>query len=504
MTTQTDTPDAEQTSPGKAAARNPAWVIAIRWAVLLGCVVLAFFPTWVRLAEEAADGAITTYIFVLPVLAAVAAQGVARRRSGELPIHDRQTDIIVGGLALLAAVAIKALWLPRYVEQYELAHLDVLAGLIFFLGGAILVFGLRPVGRFWSVWLLLLALSPLTYRMAAITVGGSRFAYGAVLVVLAGAAGAIAVGRTRRRGWLGFFSTVAAGFAVLAMMLLWWPSVHIAWLQLISTAGASALVAFGFYFAARRGKSKSLLTGAVSPVTAKRSWSSLVIVVVAAAILFVVPLPERTAISSTPGPPGAPSAPLAIPAGWSQTDRQTFDWVRSYFGRTATLTRQTIRADEGNPSWDIESRPRTVVVDVLSTANRASLAVYPESTLYRLTNTRTSATLPVKLGHDVVGELYTSVSDQLLLTWTKLVFTWVRSDVTQRVTVISVDNHEPGAVFPIPTPAMASNLGTSLATFLRGNTIAVDNNPDYKDRELLTAFGIDLVDAQWPEDGVEP
>lgn len=72
------------------------------------------------------------------------------------------------------------------------------------------------------------------------------------------------------------------------------------------------------------------------------------------------------------------------------------------------------------------------------------------------------------------------------------------------MTVISVDNHEPGAVFPIPTPAMASNLGTSLATFLRGNTIAVDNNPDYKDRELLTDFGIDLVDAQWPEDGVEP
>lgn len=480
---------------------RPATVLVARWSVLVVCVVIGFAPTWIRLAQEAAEGAITTYIFVLPFLAAVAAQGIARRRTGELPIHDRQTDIIVGGLALLIAAAIKALWLPRYADQYELSHLDVLSGLVFFLGATILLFGLRPVGRFWSVWLLLIALSPLLYRMAAITVGGSRFAYGAVLVVLAGAAGAIAVGRTRTRGVAGFFCTLTVGFVILGAMLLWIPGIHIAWLQLISAVGASAATGIVFYMAARRGISKKPLTAPLAPVTAKPSISSLVVVAVAAAILLAIPLPAPTVIASTPGPPGPTNRPLIVPAGWSQTSTHDYDWARTYFGRTATLSRQILRADVGDQAYDIRSRPRTVVVDVLSTVNRASLAVYPESTLYRLSNTRTSDALPVDLGRGVTAALYTSVSDALLLTWTKLVFTWVRGDVTQRVTLISVDNHDPGAVFPTPEPAMASNLGVSLATFLRGNTIAVDTDPDYKDRTLLTDVGTDLVAAQWPSPG---
>ncbi|MGB7235871.1 MAG: hypothetical protein WBD41_07765, partial [Rhodococcus sp. (in: high G+C Gram-positive bacteria)] len=382
---------------------------------------------------------------------------------------------------------------------YQLSHLDVLAGLVFFLGAAILLFGLRPVGRFWSVWLLLLALSPLGYRMVAITAGGSRFAYGAVLVLLAGAATAIAVGRTFRRGLAGFVCSVATGLVVLAAMLAKWPNVHIAWLQLIPTVGAAALVGIGFYLVARRGESIRPLARPVAPVTAKRSLSSVVTVVVASVILFMIPIPEQLVIASTPGPPGPVSEPLIVPDGWTQTGTEDFDWVRSYFGQKSSLNRQVMRAVEGNPAWDLQSRPRTVVVDVLTTTNRASLGVYPESTLYRLSNTRSSDPLSAKLGHDVYGSLYTSVSDALLLTWTKLVFTWVRGDFTQRVTVISVDNHEPDADFPQPMPSMASNLGTSLAIFLRGNTIATDDDPDYKDQGLLTSFAIDLIHAQWGE-----
>lgn len=476
---------------------HPARVIVLRWLLLIGCVVVAFFPTWKRVLEEASNGAITAYIFVLPFLAAVAAQGVARRRAGELPIHDRQTDVIVGCLALLASIAVKALWLPRYSEQYALAHLDVLSALVFFFGGAILLFGLRPVGRFWSVWLLLLALSPLMYRLVAINAGGSRFAYGAVLVVLGGVAGAIAVGRTRRRAWLGFVCTVATGFAVLAFILALWPRIDVVLMQLIPTVGASMVIGVGFYLLSRRGESKRPLPKGMSSSSAKRSPSSAIMVIVAAVILLALPLPQTTAIPDTAGPPGSTSVPLAPPTGWNRTALQSYDWVRSYFGQTATLTRQTMKAEEGNPEWDIESRPRTVVVDVLSTTNRASLAIYPESTLYRLSNTRTSDSLQVPLGHGVTGTLYTSVSDALLLTWTKLVFTWVRGDVTQRVTIISVDNHEDGATFPRPIPSMASNIGTSLATFLRGNSIIADTEPEYKDRTLLTSFGTGLVRAQW-------
>ncbi|QIH98982.1 hypothetical protein BH92_03075 [Rhodococcoides fascians A21d2] len=478
-------------------SRSPVDVLVFRWSVLFVCVVVAFFSTWVRLAQEAADGAITAYVFVLPLLAAVAAQGVARRRADELPIHDRQTDNIVGGLALLVSIAIKALWLPRYADQYELAHLDVLAALAFVFGGAILIFGLRPVGRFWSVWLLLLALSPLGYRLVAVALDGGRFAYALVMVLVAGVAGAIAVGRTRRRGWLGFGCTVASGSVVAALMLTLWPGIDIVWLQLVPTVGAAVVMGLVFYGIARRGRFEARSPRSIGLPTAKWSPSSKIVAIAAAVVLALIPLPSRPDMASVAGPPGAASVPLVPPAGFSEIDVQEFDWVRAFFGTRSTLTRQTMRADEGNSAWDLRARPRTVVVDVLSTTNRASLAVYPESTLYRLSNTRTSHPLTIDLGRGVTGSLYTAVSDALLLTWTKLVFHWERGDVIQRVTIISVDNHDEDAVFPQPMPSMASNLGTAVGTFLRGNAISIDDDPEYKDRDLLTTFGTGLVRQQW-------
>jgi hypothetical protein len=488
-------PDADQPTP--APAVQSVRSIAIRWSVLGVCLVVAFFPTWHRLAQEALDGAITAYVFLLPPLAALAAQGVARRRTAELPIHDRQTDNICGGMGLLVAIAIEGLWLPRYADQYALLHLDVLAGVLFTLSGAILLFGLRPVGRFWSVWVLLLLLTPLTYRMIAIALGGGRFAYGSVIVLLAGVAGGIAVGRTRRRGVMGFLTTVAVGFTVLWVMLAIWPTVHIAVLQTVSAVGSASATGVFYFLYSRRGQPKRYLPGPISKMSAKRSISAKVSIAVASIVLLLLPLPTTASAAIPVGPDRSAGAPLLAPSGWSSTGVETYPWVRAFFGRSSTLTRQVLRADEGNPDWDIRSRPRTVVVDSLSTTNRASLVVYPESTLYRLTDTRTSEPLSVRLGHDVVGSLYTSVDDKLLLTWTKLVFEWELSGVTQRVTVISVDDHDDGATFPVLAPSMASNLGSSISTFLRGNNIASNDDPDYKDLSLLTAVGTALVSAQW-------
>ena len=490
------------TEPTQALARwkqsrHPVGILTVRWVVLLGGVALAFFPTWVRLAQESADGAITAYIFVLPLLAVVAAQGVARRRADELPIHDRQTDNIVGGIFLLISFAVKALWLPRYADQYELSHLDVLAALTFFFGGSILMFGLRPVGRFWSVWLLLIALSPLGYRLVAVGLGGSRLAYASVMVLLAGVAGAIAVGRTARRGWLGFGCTVLTGLLVAEIMLQLSPQIDIVWLQLVPTVGAAAVTGSVFYLVARRGRWEPRRPHRLAAPSAKWSPSSVLVAVAAAVVLFFIPLPDRPELPTVMGPTGSVSTPFAAPAGFSSTGIEEFDWVRAFFGTRATLVRQTMRADEGNSAWDVRARPRTVVVDVLSTTNRASLAVYPESTLYRLSDTRTSRSLPVDLGRGVTGSLYTSVSDALLVTWTKLVFVWQRGEFTQRVTIISVDNHDADAVFPQPMPSMASNLGTAIGTFLRGNAISIDGDPEFKDRELLTSFGKGLVREQW-------
>lgn len=474
---------------------TPTTKITGRWIGLLICTIVAYWPSWSRLLAETTRGTVMGYVFVLPFLAIIAAQGLARRRAGELPIHDRQTDNIVGGLGLLFALAIKALWMPRYADQYQLLHLDLLSCLIFVASGSVLLFGLRPVGRFWPVWLLLLALNPLVYRMAAIQMGGTRFDYGLVMVLLAGLAGAIAVARTSRRAMAGAAVTIALGAVILWCTLRIAPGAKMFWIQLVPTLTASALAGTAFYLLARRGVSKKVMDGPLQATKTKRPTDSIAVILVATIVLFFVPLPVDSTPDISPGPAITAAIP-PIPAGWTLDSVQEFDWVASYFGSTASLIRQTVTATEPNPAWDADDRPRTLVVDTLDTASVASLGVYPESTMYKLTNTRTSPVVEVDLGHGVVAEMHTSVNEAILVTWTKLVFTWQRGDVAERVTIIAVDNHQPDAVFPEPSPSMASNLGTLFAVFLRGNQIVQDADPDYKDRDLLTAFGTALVDTQ--------
>lgn len=469
----------------------------VRWSILLACVTLAFFPTWTRLLDEAQAGAVTSYIFILPVFAVVAGVGIQRRRANELPIHDRQTDIIVGGIGALVSLAVQALWLPRYSDQYALLHIDVAAAVIFTLSGAVLLFGLRPVGRFWPLLVLTLSLSPVVYRMTAVALGGSRFAYGIVLVLLAGAAVGIAVGRTGRRAVLGFLMAVAVGAAVLKVVLVLRPTIHIAALQLIPTVSAAVATGALFLVLARRDPTLSARERPSSAPPTKSVRSAVGTVVVVAVVLFLLPLPDEPRPIETAGPPGLETA-LAVPTGWRQIDDESYSWVRSYFGSRSSLVRQEWQAATANPDWDSRNRPRTVVVDTLTTTNAASLAIYPERTLYRLVNTRTSTSLPVTLGRGVTASLYTSVNDALLLTWTKLVFDWVRDGAFQRVTIISVDNHEPDADFPVPTPSMASNMSSVLSVFLRGNTIVADDDPDFDDRDMLASVGSALVSAQFP------
>jgi hypothetical protein len=479
--------------------------LAMRWLFLVVCVVVAFLHTWERVVDEALSGSVIGYVFVLPILAGIAAQGIARRRSGELPIHDRQIDTIVGGLGVIVTIAIEGLWLRRYDDQYSLSHLDLLAATVFSASGAILLFGLRPVARFWSVWLLLLlTLNPLLYRMVAIAMGGSRFDYGFVLVLIAGVAGGIAVARTPRRALWGFVCTVTIGVLTLWLVQSVLPNAHVIVLQLVPTVTAAITTGTAFFLFARRGRTKRPLGRTVLPTTARTVVRSGLALATATAVLFFLPLPPVVPEITTTGPPGSASEPLSAPSGWEQVGIEEYDWVRSFFGRDAGLVRQTMLANVGSPDWDARSRPRRLVVDTLTTTNAATLGLYPEATLYRLANTRTSRTLELKLGHGVTGSLYTSVNDDLLLTWTKLVFTWVRDNATQRVTVISVDNHDPDAQFPVAAPSMASNLGTSIGVFLRGNHIAANENPDYKDLDLLTEFGTRLVSAQFQRAGDAP
>lgn len=496
---------APATAGGKSSAPAPftGTSILLRWLLIGGCSLAAFWPAVVRTVDDLRGGDFLGYILVMPFLAAVAAIGIARRRVGELPIHDRQIDSLVGGMALLVSVAVQWLLLPRYAEQFSVLRIDLLSWLLFVVGAAVLLFGLRPVGRFWPVWLMLLLIAPLPYRMVVVMLGGQSQHVSIVLTAFAAAATGIAVGRTRRRGIVGAVATIAVGLAVLAFIWFVFPDVPRLVVQFVPagvaavTVGIGMYLQYGYYFTDRR----AAYSVAPQRPTAVRTGlvrSGLVVVAVAF-VLSLIPLPDPPATVVADGP-STPGTGLVVPTGWTQEDVEDFDWANRFFGRRATLVRQTIVADEGNPDWDSKARPRRVVIDTLDTHRPATLTVYPTDTLYRLRDARRSPTVPVDLGHGVQGEFSTIVDEEALLTWSLLSFTWTRDDISQRVNLVTVDDHRPDAIFPRPTPSMASDVTNTFNVLIRGNAVTVDDNSEYKDRDMLAVVGTQLVDAQWKAD----
>ena len=121
-----------------------------RWIVIVAATVIAFHSTWLQLIDEIRAGTTGGYVLIVPPLVAIVAIGITRQRRNELPIHDRQTDIITAVLLLLIALAIKGLLMPRYATNYQVMHLDVLAAWVFVCGACVAMFGLRVTAAYWQ------------------------------------------------------------------------------------------------------------------------------------------------------------------------------------------------------------------------------------------------------------------------------------------------------------------------------------------------------------------
>ncbi len=230
---------------------------------------------------------------MVPIAGALAALGVARRTRTELPIHDRQTDVIVGAMGLVLALLLHAVLLQRYALHFYLLRLDLVAMWTFAVSASIAVFGLRPVIRF---------------------------------------------------GWV--------------------------WLQL----------------------------GAV----------------------------------------------FALP----------------YYLIVIILVRQKVVADVGDARCDKFARPRTLMVDTLTTYRPFSLKVFPARMIYHVENIRLSGIRPVDRGYGVGADIFSAIDDKLLVTWYAIQWTWTNGPVAQRILVIAVDNHEDDAPFPEPTGAVGPTLNS--------------------------------------------
>jgi len=500
--TDIDTVGPVQAAPATERPHNvfTVSVLTLRWVFLAVVTLIAFHRTFVSLARSTIEGSLNGFVGLMPVAAIVAAVGVARRTRTELPIHDRQTDIIVGTLGLVFAALLHSILLQRYAQYFHLLRIDIAALWFFLASASVVLFGLRPVIRFVWVWLLLLFSFPLGYQLVVIFLGGNRSSAGIACLLIAAAATAVSVGRTPSRAMVGAAAAMLVGTLVLVVMSVLAPDAPLLAFQMIPSLLAMSLVGLGLYGYARRGLPKSWLDRKLEPLAARQVWAGVPLVLAAATAIVLVPLPAAGQVPARVE--GLEfGRPLASPLGWHQTDVEDYRWVRRIYGRDANLIRQEFVADVGNPAWDKFARPRTVIVDSTSTWRPGSLRVYPPYVLYDASSSRTSARVPVDLGHGITGAAVTVVDDRRLLTFNQLTWTWGHEGEAQRITVASVDNHEPDVVFPEPNGGLAPTLLTMFGVFFRGNQATWDSDPTYKDLDLLTVFGRALVDAQLAQGG---
>ncbi|QIS09522.1 exosortase/archaeosortase family protein [Nocardia arthritidis] len=477
--------------------------ISLRLLLIAVATGVAFRETWVRLVHDAAHGSSIGHAYVLLALAMLAAIGTMLRPRRELPIHDRQTDVIVGLMALGAAISVQGLLLPRYRYLYEMLHLDLLAAWLFLFGACVLLFGLRPTTRFWPTWLLLLAVFPVPYRMVRTAIGGSGFDSGVAMLPFAAFAAAIAMGRTRIRALIGAVGTLLVGAVVLAALRFFWPDAPIFAYQAIPSLLAVFVMGLVMYFdVRRRGPSYKPVDRPIEPLKAQQVLSAVAAVVVAACALTVLPIPPGYD-RQFPLVAGLDlNRPHVPPNGWTLLAEREYSWSHRFFGDRSVLTRYLIRAERPNPQWDKESRRRRVVVDTVDAPDGYAIDRLPEFVLYNLSQPRVGPATWLDLGNGITARLNVVLDDRKLLSWTWLSWNWRDGDRAERVSLIAADNHLPDAEFPQPQPSVFGIFDNVINIFFRGNAVVLDSDAHVvdadtqpKDQDLVTDLAKQIIQA---------
>lgn len=459
----------------------------IRLLLLAAATWIAFRQTFIDLAAVGRDAPPNLIVMLaVPVSATIAACGLAvRGHQQEPPIHDRQVDVIVAVMGLLLSVSVFAVLVPVYHDQFGLLRPDLFAMWSFVISGSILLFGLRTVFRYRRAWLLPLLAFPLPYHLLVVVLGDTRLIAGGFTVMMVALATHVALGSPA----IAPAVSGAVGVTVFTAVLWWWPALPIT-VQVMP--GLAAVLLIAWLRAAAWHWSPGRKHGPAERPPVRSIRSALPLLITATAVVASLPLGVH------PFHAGARPADLRtqpVPAGWTTVAEAEYPWVDRLFGDGATLFRQQVVAETGNPLWDKQSRPRTVIVDTTTTWHTRTLEVYPAAVLYGISTARWSSPRTVELGHGTVGSLYSIVDDRLLVTWNILQWNWESDGSAQRVTLGAVDNHEPDAPFPQPTRTLLPTVSRMVTVLFRGEQVTADRDPVFKDADMLTQLGRDIVGA---------
>jgi hypothetical protein len=485
-----------ETAPAKLflIRSRPGVDLVLRWFVLVAATVIAFYGTIESIVGSILRGLELSFIATIPILAAFAAVADRRRRRSAVNIHDRETDFIVGGIAATLAVIATTLLAPTLVGGFRMWRVDLLMMWLFIGAAGVLLFGTRRVLQYSWGWLTLGLIWPLPERLIRYVLGdGSLRWVGAIHVAVI----IVLLVRGRRPAERRWVVAPAAALVVSAPFVLLDADRNAA---LTMIPPLVAILAGGLVWLIRdRPRLRPLERPAVA-----NPWFAVVTLVALAVIaqLVIPPLPPLAEPNPIPraGPSSAPGS--LVPAGWRQLSRTDYPSQSRYFGLHSSWERYRMSAigpDSGPQAVDAEGRKRVMIVDVLTTERPRTLDIFPVASTYPMGRFEISEPTRVDLGHGVEAQLYGAVDPRELLAWSMLTFTIELpaeqavadpnvdgpARLAQRITLLLVDDHRPGAPFPEPSNALLDSMRAMLTAVLRGGSQVTI--PEVKDSGLLVS-----------------
>lgn len=484
-----------EAQPHQKTPRPALLTYTFRFVLSLICVVVAFLDSFRVFAADAVQG-VAHYSLLVLLMAVVLFVGLDHRRARALNIHDREVDYIIGGMAVIVAITIKVQLLPRFEEWDALLRLDMFAILVFSFGVSSFMFGMRSTLHFGPGWTLLFLYNAPVHLLVSVAFGGGW--WGPTMANIIGISLALVIaakGNFPRPVLAGLLNL---GIAVILAVGVWDLSDGSRMTKQIPGLVATIIVVLIL----SRGKPRRWPIRRREP-TVKNIRPALAIVLAATVLMTFYPVSSSGTISTTSQ--RGPSAPFELevspPPGWVVTKHTDYGWASRLFGPDSSLTRHKLTAQEYNPRWDLDGLVRTVAVDTLSATEAYQARTFGDETLYSTLTGRRSEPVAVDLGHGITGRAYTVLDESDFLTYTKLVFEWQgEADITEKITVIAVDDHRPEARFPQPAPSVGRMLSQVATILLRGNAVTVDNETEYKDLDLVTQVGRDIVSTAERQD----
>ena len=165
-----------------ARLRSPTAALV---AVALVAVIVAYHYSLTTLARNLGVDTPLAYLGLVPLVALMLAVNRSKPQRGELEVHDRQFDYVVGVPLLLGALLVLMI-LPRNLSTlFWVWRLDLLTLPMFVAGTVSITFGVRALWRIRVAICFLLLAWPLPYQwsldrvldgMTALTLAGIRFA----------------------------------------------------------------------------------------------------------------------------------------------------------------------------------------------------------------------------------------------------------------------------------------------------------------------------------------